>query len=283
MDRNMDEDDERKIDPENVCGNYFVSSRLNGIDDISYVGVAEPVTYAALLETAGLPYTYRHLKINFVVDGVTIRQTEVSYGDSLEEIEYPEIPAVSGCFGVWSIPAYDYVEGNITIEAEYQDNIITLISKEGVASSGEDASPERPYALADGIFDDSAVLHANVSDMEMPEDLVKHHDYVVYDISLEGIQPEKEQETRVRLYHAFEGDVRVLQYVNDNWEEVDAKNYGSYEQVLMHGTQGTFCIVSDTSSKLWIIILAGGAAGVLVLAVLIKGIRKRRKKKKSSS
>ena len=24
---NMDEDDERKIDPENVCGNYFVSSR----------------------------------------------------------------------------------------------------------------------------------------------------------------------------------------------------------------------------------------------------------------
>ena len=279
----MDEDDERKIDPENVCGNYFVSSRLNGIDDISYVGVAEPVPYAELLETAGLPYTYRHLKINFVVDGITIRQTEAAYGDSLEEIEYPEIPAVSGCFGVWSIPAYDYVEGNITIEAEYQDNIITLISKEGVASSGEDASPERPYALADGIFDDSAVLHANVSDMEMPEDLVKHHDYVVYDISLEGIQPEKEQETRVRLYHAFEGDVRVLQYVNDNWEEVDAKNYGSYEQVLMHGTQGTFCIVSDTSSKLWIIILAGGAAGVLVLAVLIKGIRKRRKKKKSSS
>ena len=115
----------------------------------------------------------------------------------------------------------------------------------------------------------------------MPEDLVKHHDYVVYDISLEGIQPEKEQETRVRLYHAFEGDVRVLQYVNDNWEEVDAKNYGSYEQVLMHGTQGTFCIVSDTSSKLWLIILAGGAAGVFVLAVLIKGIRKRRKKSSS--
>ena len=281
----MTDEDERTINPEEVSGNCFVSSRLNGIDDISYVGVAEPVTYEELLETEGLPYSYRHLTVSFVVDGNVIQQTEASYGDSLNDIEFPKIPERENYYGIWQMPSYDTVEGNITIEAEYMENITTLTSKGEVTSSddtgdGANGTKHRPYALADGIFDDSAELSASISDVEVPEKLAGHDEYVAYDIRLDGLGAlADEQETRIRLYHAFDGDVRVYQYIDGEWEEMPSKSYGSYEQIVMKGTQGTFCIVTDESGKIWIALLAGAVLLLVIIVVIIKSVQKRKMRK----
>lgn len=283
----MTDEDERTINPEEVYGNCFVSSRLNGIDDISYVGVAEPVTYGELLETEGLPYSYRHLTVSFVVDGDVIQQTEASYGDSLEDIEFPKIPERENYYGIWNMPSYDTVEGNITIEAEYMENITTLTSKEGVTSSddidtgdGANGTNHKPYALADGVFDDNARLSAVISDVEVPEKITGNGAYVAYDITLEGLGAlAQEQETRVRLYHAFEGDAKVYQYIDGEWEEMPSKSYGSYEQIVMKGTQGTFCVVTDESGKIWIAVVAGAVVLLVIVVVIIKTIQKRKLRK----
>lgn len=44
----------------NVCRNYYVDDVLYGIDNISYEGIAEPITYQGLLAVAGVPKEFRH-------------------------------------------------------------------------------------------------------------------------------------------------------------------------------------------------------------------------------
>ena len=77
-------------------GTRFVSSRLAGVDRVSYAGQAEPVSYEQLLTLSGLPEDFRRLTLTFMADGKTVRRIAFTYGDSFDDSVFPEAPVKEG-------------------------------------------------------------------------------------------------------------------------------------------------------------------------------------------
>ena len=89
-------DTRRNEEETKVSGNYYVSDELCGIDNVSYAGMAEPVSYEALLATPQLPSAFRHLRVIFRIEDTYLGEQEVAFGESLSALQYPEIPEKEG-------------------------------------------------------------------------------------------------------------------------------------------------------------------------------------------
>lgn len=84
-----------------VTGNYFVGDDIYGIDNISYAGIAEPISYTELLTVEHLPIDFWHLKITYRIEDTYLGTQEVKFGKSLATLDYPDIPAKEGYYGMW--------------------------------------------------------------------------------------------------------------------------------------------------------------------------------------
>lgn len=299
----MDEEDEGVINQENVCRNYYVSDTYFGVDDISYVGIAEPMTYEELLSVTGIPNAFRHLKLSYIVDDKVYLQQEIPYGSDLSKITLPAVPEKDGKFGKWSNLDCVVMQGNPTITAEYFTSITTLQSGEGIEDSayiilmqnsengeGEDAkegsgnagenSEEdearlaiKPNALLDGAFDDSMKLHAEEQEVILSEtDLAEigRHDYMSYNVWIEGPEgPVSIDKSKLRLCHNYKNGVKVYRQENGKWVEIPSTEYGNYVQVIFEGRENSYLIVSQAIDQRWINYLIIGAVAAVCLIVII--------------
>ena len=268
----VDYDDALNEEEVKVSGNYYVGENLYGIDDISYAGIAEPISYEELLQKEGLPQEFRHLKVIFRVEDAYLGTQEVAFGDSLAGLEYPEIPEREGYYGIWPDCSDKMMTGNLLVEGEYKEDVTVVESNEKQEADGE-AGYEKPYALVEQRFTENTVLRAAISDSEPPE-AVHGKEYVVYDIALENVEIKDADTFAVRLYNPYK-DAVVWGCKDGIWRELESKARGEYLQVDMAGTEQIFCIVQQTSS-LWIII--AGTAGGLVLVALLVLVGKKRKR-----
>ena len=156
------EDDEEEI---KVSGNFYVGDDIYGIDNISYTGVAEPITYQELLTVENLPGEFWHLKVIYKIEDTYLGSEEIKYGEALNALNYPEIPVKEGYYGVWEDVTDRTMKGTLVVEAEYRDNVAVVQS-----GNGEDAgegSPKKPYALENsglGASDSFAVRLLNPYD-----------------------------------------------------------------------------------------------------------------------
>lgn len=281
------EEDERLGFDEDVSGNFFVSGVLNGIDDVSYAGVAEPITYAQMLAEEGIPLQYRHLQITFVANDKVVDQIEVKYGRSLSEIEFPQTPPVPGSYGKWPDVTDMTMQGNITLEAEYSDTITTLTSveKSTVAAENAEEGPDRPYAYVEGVYTDDAVLSASAVEytaQQTKEEVKQKAESVVYEIRVEDGGLSADTVSKVRLLNPY-GSIRtVFGLVDGAWQEIGYKEYGQYIQVEMAGPSAAYCIVSDDKGGTWIFYAAGGAAILILAGIIIRKKHGRAEKKKEN-
>lgn len=271
----------------NIKDNYYVGDELYGIDNISYLGVAEPVTYEELLTVESLPVDYRHLKVTFVADDKLLGTQEVKYGESLSGLQFPSLSDIDDTNGVWPDVSNRKMQGNLMLVAEYEENITVLESVErktvSAAALDEDEKPGKSIAFAEGEFTGKAVLHAAENDKDTPPHTVTQgKDYTVYDIMLENADQDYAGEIPLRLLNERGGKAAVWEYIDGSWEKKDTKVRGQYLQLTMQGTEGTFCMVYEDSSKMlpWII---AGAAGVLVMLLLVLAGKKLKGKKKNSN
>lgn len=274
------EEDERMDYQENISGNYFVSSSLNGIDCVSYGGTAQPVTYEQLLETVGLPVEFRHLKITFVADERVVDQIEVKYGKPLSQVTFPEAPEEAGSYGKWPDVSDQVMEANLTLEVEYNDTITTLPSKETVLVA-EAGQPKKPYAYIDGFYTDEAELNVEAAEWtaaQAKEEGIKPAVVsTAYTVQLgnAGIAPD--EVLKLRLYRPYE-EIKAV-YVKteaEGWQEIAYQEYGQYIQVEMQGEKAQYCILSGESNYVWVICVAAGAV-VLFLLLLIREKKLRHK------
>lgn len=256
------EEDARVGYGENISNNYYVSDTLNGVDQVNYVSVAEPITYMQLLSMEGVPIEFQHLHIDFVADDKLVERVYVEYGQRVSEIRYPAVPVINGSYGKWETIPYDSIEANMTVEAEYFDNITTLKS----VNEGQ----EKSFAMADGVFGDGAQLHV-VPDEEMDG-------MVVYDISISNGGLEKDKVTRIRILNPYTSVAGVEVYQNEAWENVDYKTYGQYLEVEMKGTRIKVRIVEKKQPSVLLYGILAGTAVLLFGAAVI--LRKRRAKGK---
>lgn len=268
------EDDEEEI---KVSGNFYVGDDIFGIDNISYTGVAEPITYQELLTVEKLPKEFRHLKVIYKIEDTYLGAEEVEYGKPLNALSYPEIPEKDGYYAVWEDVTDRVMKGTLVVEAQYKDNVTVVQSGDG-KDEGE-GSHKKPYALVNQAFTEDTVLKAVVSSMAPPEK-AGSRDFVVYEVSLENSGIGASDSFAVRLLNPYEKG-EVWAYRGGEWTQLESKVRGQYLQVDMVGTNEVFCLISKEANLLMII--GGAVAGVVVLALavlILKGSQKRRKSPK---
>lgn len=282
------EEDERIGFGEDVNGNSFVGGILRGIDDVSYAGIAEPVTYEELLTVEGIPLQYRHLQLTFIANDKVVDRMEVKYGKALSEIEFPQAPPVPGSYGKWPDVSEMKMIGNITLEAEYNDTITTLTSVEKgtVAVERTAENQNKPYAYVEGVYTDDAVLSASAVEytaQQTKEEMSQKAESVVYEIRVENGGLSDDTVSSVRLLNPY-GKIRtVFGLVDGTWQEIDYKEYGQYIQVQMAGAAAAYCIVSGDGAGIRMWYAAGGAAVLLLIGIVVIRKRGKRKGKKAES
>ena len=249
----------------NVCRNYYVDDTLYGIDNISYLGIAEPVSYQELLAVEGIPGEFRHLKVIYMAEDMYLGSEEVAFGASLANLHYPEFPARQGYYGVWPDLSNETMSGNLVVRGEYHDIVRVLESKE----------TDKPYALVEQAFTENTVLNVSMSSMNPPQQAAGET-YVMYDVSLENSGIEDAASFPVRLLNPYE-KAQVWGWSNGQWTQLESKIRGSYLQVNMTGSQEVFCIVKTKSYTLIIVVCVAGAALLfLLLIMLTKSLRKKK-------
>ncbi len=260
-----------------VAGNYYVGENIHGIDNISYIGVAEPLSYSDLLTVEQLPTQFWHLKVIYKIEDTYLGSEEVKYGEKLNKLNFPQIPAKEGFYGAWPDVSEQRMGGTFVVEAAYKDNV-TVVQSSGDAAGTDEGAWKKPYALVEDIFTEDTSLTARISDKTPPEE-ADGKQHVVYEVTLENGGISETDSFALRLLNPYEKAV-VYGCAGEVWTELESKSRGQYLQVDMTGTQEYFCIVEETTNKLLIIGgSAAAAAGLLMLAALRKRSARRKQQR----
>ena len=261
--------DEDTDEPPKVSGNYYVGDDLYGIDNISYIGIAEPVTYRELLTVENLPYEFWHLKVVYRIEDTYLDTQEIKYGESLAGLTYPQIPEKEGFYGVWPDYSNEFMKGNLVIEGEYRNNVTVVESRDG--------DSQKPYALVEQTFTEDTVLNVTVSDIIPPPKEATGQPCIIYDISLQNSGISGTDSFPIRLLNPYKKS-EVWTLTEGKWTKQEYKERGGYLQVNMTGTAQTFCIV-DRTSNLWSVVIAVIGGIVLLIALTSLGIHLFKRKK----
>ncbi len=257
-----------------VAGNYYVGENIHGIDNISYIGVAEPMNYSDLLTVEQLPTQFWHLKVIYKIEDTYLGSEEVKYGEKLDKLNFPQIPAKEGFYGAWPDVSEQRMGGTFVVEAAYKDNV-TVVQSSGDAAGTDEGTWKRPYALVEDLFTEDTSLTASICDKTPPEE-ADGRQHVVYKVTLENGGIGETDSFALRLLNPYEKAV-VYGCTGEAWTELESKSRGQYLQVDMTGTQEYFCIVEETTNKLLII---GGSAAAAVVLLMLVALRKRSARRK---
>lgn len=258
-----------------VSDNYYVGDDLYGIDNISYTGIAEPITYQELLATENLPTQFWHLKVIYKIEDKYLGAEEVKYGEKLDALNYPEIPEKDGYYGVWQDVTDRTMNGTLVVEAEYRDNVTVVPSGDGQIQ--EEGNHKKPYALVNDIFTESTVLNAVISNMTPPAQAA-YLDNVVYEVSLENSGLGETDSFAVRLLNPYD-KAAVWVYRDGVWTELESKVRGQYLQVDMIGTDEIFCLIDESSAMIFTI--GGAVVGAALLIIILLAVKRNINAKRS--
>ncbi|MDE7323025.1 MAG: hypothetical protein K2N73_09940 [Lachnospiraceae bacterium] len=260
-----------------VAGNFYVGENIHGIDNISYIGVAEPIAYSDLLTVEQLPTQFWHLKVIYKVDDMYLGSEEVRYGTKLDHLNYPQIPGKEGFYGVWPDVSDKTMGGTFVVEGTYKDNV-TVVQSDGDADAMQDGQRQKPYALVEDIFTEDTILSVKLSDMEPPEE-ARGRQNIVYEVILENSGIQETDAFALRILNPYENAV-VYGYKDGRWTELENKSRGQYLQVAMTGTREYFCVVEKNSNLVILIVCAAAASAAIVVLIVVGKKRSSRRKRK---
>ena len=256
-----------------VTENYFVGDDIFGIDNISYAGIAEPISYNELLTVEHLPTAFWHLTVTYRVENTYLGTQEMKYGESLAHLDYPEIPAKEGYYGVWPDYSDQVMTCNLLIEGTYVDTVTVVESSE--KAEEQSGAWQKPYALVEQAFTKDTVLNVTLSDQVPPKEAAGKN-YVIYDISLENANIGNTETFAIRLLNPYGKDTQVWGCLNGNWTRLESKTRGQYLQVEMTGPKEAFCIAENKSNTF--LIVAAVIVGTAVLLLLIYSFNRLKRK-----
>lgn len=251
-------------------GNFFVSDTLEGIDGISYLGIAEHRTHNDMMQMEGIPEDFHQIRVTFMADETVLEERQTMYGALLKEEDFPAIPEKEGYYAQWD---YDDtpLHGNVILTAEYIPWVEALAGGE----TGEDG---RIRMLAVGAFYQEDVLYcsetAEVSKLPLTE-----QDTLLYSYAWEiGMPKQHTLPTELECHFAVSKPGQTTLYLLQDgvWTPVPATEDGSYlVAVIPYGTP--FALVESGGMPYAAVIAAGGALLLIALAVMVRKKRKNNK------
>ncbi|MDE6686491.1 MAG: hypothetical protein K2K17_04160, partial [Lachnospiraceae bacterium] len=250
-------------------GNFFVSDTLEGIDGISYLGIAEHSSHDKIMQMEGIPDDFRQIRVTFMVDEAVIEEQQKLYGSILREEDFPAIPEKEGYYAQWDYDDMPLLNNEMFI-AEYIPWVEALASEERV----EDG---RMLMLAAGEFYQGDVLRLNevTTALQVP---LTEQDTLLYMYAWE-IEMLKQHvlPTELECHFAVSKPERTKLYLfkDGAWMLIPTTEDGSYLVALLPYGASFALVESDAGLSYAVMIAAGGALLVIVAIVVVR--TKRRK------
>ena len=255
-----------------VENNYFVEGCPPGIDGISLVGEAQPVSYDEFLELPDMPDSFRAIHLTFMADDSQVDRITINYGESFDVTKLPEVPQKDGYSGVWEEFSQENITFDQTIEAVYTEYITTL--------EADLDGAKLPRLLAEGTFDTDDTLEIKKVEL-YPEDAQTRAES--YQVRLQT------SDMGTHLYRflpdaSLEMENPSIEIYRDKaFVPVETGQDGSYLVFEYEDDAFTFTCVDRPTEPVPVVLIAV-IAGVclVVIFIIIIGIHGRKKKKKAA-
>ena len=252
--------------------NYFVKDDYDAVDDISYVGGAEPIAYEALALKVELPKGFTEVCITYEVEGEVISEEMVPYGSSLTEEDFPQLETREDAYVVWpEETVYTNICNNLTIPAEYVRWTQSIASEE-VSSDGKPIF----IAVAD-YYEGTEVLLSNVTKaMSLEEEWQLCY---AYDWEIVSEKEKTFEKVEGHFYKAdVEGTLQIWYEKEDGWVLAECVEDGSYLVAeLPYGAAFSVVEVPVDNTSLYLTIVAVVVALLLVISFVIVHNKRKRK------
>lgn len=259
--------------PGEITGTDTLPPRMTGFtDDKWYMGSGDiylpqnrtlsdngDSDIGALLKAKSEDFALFKFDVKFVVDGNTLYETTVNYGDTLDQSVVPELEYRDGYCPGWSADTEEPIIRDTVFSAEYVDAVKTIATSE-----------DPPLLLVEGNFRDNASVTASETDVHgtFPNSCEPVAAYE-FDIS-----PDYSGVMKVHIRDK-DGRGNCVAIIKDGKTEiVKAERDGSY-LIFETDREGAFTVLHKPDYR-WII--AGIiAAAVFALAAIVLIARRRRK------
>ncbi len=239
--------------------NLFVAASLEGIDGISYVGIAERRTYDELIKIPDLPDGYKNVRILFMDKDVLIGDTVIAYGSVLQPSDYPAVEGEAMSYG-----DFDY-DG----EPVYENIILTMVyTAYDQAIGSEETLDDYKIMLVEGLFYQGTELSLSTNSAYVCKD--KETLLYGYDWKLSGDRSLNEGDTYTcHLYAGNHKTVKVYAMLDTEWKEMPYEKDGSYITVeIPYGKSITVVSYKSSFEQFKPLIIVAGSAAILSLLIL---------------
>ncbi|MDO4332130.1 MAG: hypothetical protein Q4C58_05510 [Eubacteriales bacterium] len=248
-----------------VENNLFVHATLAAVDNISYSGKAEPVSYDELLSDAETPERFKQFELVFMADGEVVEVIPFQYGEGIDRL--PQIPAKSGYSAKWPDIDYSHLVFGRTLEAEYTPYESAL--------SGDG---EAMQLLVDGAFSSEAAVEHESEAFTFTDEAGREHSGTR--IWVQVTDPTLSEISYTVHYKLPDSGkkYRVWMLCDDgSYEKTKCETDGSYILVKSMESQITFVLEEYSNIALIAIAVCAVLAALVVLYLLVKRRRRRRR------
>lgn len=254
--------------------NYFVSEENEGIDGISYAGIAEHKTYDEVMAMSGIPYAFHLVTVEFWCEDELLSELQVRYGSVLDKEDYPVVAEKDDSYVVWRDELVrDGVYSNVSINAEY------IPWKNSVAGPVTIAVNEtqrvNAFLVAGNFYEGTRITMNEITGPNIDENEMLGY---AYEWTIDNPNAEILEGHFYGMGDVNHASVYVLE--NDSWKVIPSTVDGSY--LVAQIPVGTpFAVVVTPPNYFWVIV--GSILGVLMVLFIIVKTRNIKKKKADRS
>ena len=241
-----------------ISGNLYADSRPEGVDGVSRIGQAEPLTAAELLALEDAPADLETVTVRFLVDGEAVRTLRLPFGSAVETL--PAVENKGSTYWVWDSFEQEHVYADTDVTGRYLAPLHTL-------SSGE----ELPLFLVEGEFYEDQSLE--VIPLAVPGET--GGTLTGYTLRVGGY----EGTLTVRM--RSEGGAAIfVRGADGGYQETQSEWDGRY-LVFALENGGTFAVSQRPDRPDTLLYAALGGAALLALLLGVRAVSKRRKARRS--
>lgn len=241
--------------------NYFVSDKLAGINRVDYLGKAEKITYAELLERKNLVNELQTFTLSFVADDLVIGTRNFNYGDNFKKEQFPEVPQKDGYSGSWDVTELKNLCVDTVVNAVYTP-CITALRTEVERKNG------RPVFILEGEFDEDDSFSAVLQSQEEIGQRYRHFGEIreCWKLSFDS-DGKKRHSVR---YLGEKENLKLYIKEGNEWIKAETTEFGSYDAFTISGTEAEVMVVEGIMGWLVWGTIAIGIVSVIALMVFVQ-------------